>query len=83
MGDPEFLGALQNATTVLSNGLCTEDKDDYTQAAIEWSAESPPPHIQSRYVMLHIVSHTIHPAFISDGKLYAQVDNLGLPKPIV
>jgi hypothetical protein len=63
-GDPEFWGALQNATTVLWNGLCTEDTDDYTQAAIEWSMESLPPHIQLRYVMLHIVSHTIHPAFI-------------------
>jgi hypothetical protein len=47
-GDPAFLGALQDATTILWNKLSFEDQEDYVQAAKEWSADQPPSNIQSR-----------------------------------
>ena len=53
-GQPGFLGALQDATTVLLNELSPEDLEEYAQAAKEWSTESPPPHVQSRCVGLHV-----------------------------
>jgi hypothetical protein len=49
-GELGFLGALQDATTVLLDGLSAEDRDEYAEAAAEWSAQAPPPHIQSRCV---------------------------------
>ena len=51
-GQPGFLGALQDATTALLNGLSPEDLEEYAKAAKDWSNESPPPHIQSRSVDL-------------------------------
>lgn len=47
-GHPAFLGALQDATTTLWNKLSPEDKEDYVDAAMEWSQAYPPKHIQSR-----------------------------------
>jgi hypothetical protein len=47
-GHPQYLGALQNATTTLWNGLEDNVKEDYIQAAKEWTTEAPPKHIQSR-----------------------------------
>ncbi|KAF8263643.1 hypothetical protein EI94DRAFT_1703852 [Lactarius quietus] len=47
-GAPGFLGALQDATTVLWNTLDADDQEDYAQAAKEWSQDAPPTHIQSR-----------------------------------
>ncbi|KAN0129861.1 hypothetical protein V8E53_012333 [Lactarius tabidus] len=47
-GHPQFLGALQNATTALWNALAPDDRDDYCKAAKEWSDDMPPKHIQSR-----------------------------------
>jgi hypothetical protein len=47
-GHPQFLGALQNATTTLWNNQEDDVKEDYIQAAKDWTAESPPRHIQSR-----------------------------------
>jgi hypothetical protein len=52
-GHPQFLGALQNATTALWNALAPDDRDDYCKAAKEWSDDTPPKHIQSRYVIGH------------------------------
>jgi hypothetical protein len=49
-GEPGFLGALQTATTILLNDLSPEDREEYAQAAVEWSTEALPPHIQSRCV---------------------------------
>jgi len=49
-GQPGFLGALQDATTILLNDLEPEDLEEYAQMAVEWSAVSPPPKIQSRCV---------------------------------
>ncbi|KAN0136534.1 hypothetical protein V8E53_005581 [Lactarius tabidus] len=43
LGKPGFLGALQDATTVLLDGLSAEDCDKYAEAAAEWSAQAPPP----------------------------------------
>jgi hypothetical protein len=48
LGHPQFLGALQNATTTLWKALASEDRDDYSKAAKEWSDDTPPKHIQSR-----------------------------------
>jgi hypothetical protein len=48
-GQPGFLGALQDATTILLDDLSLEDRQEYTDAAVQWSTEAPPPHIQSRY----------------------------------
>ena len=42
-----FWGALQDVTTVLWNALPTDDQADYTQAAKEWSEDTPPSHVQS------------------------------------
>ncbi|KAF8257633.1 hypothetical protein EI94DRAFT_1708787 [Lactarius quietus] len=42
-GAPGFLGALQDATTVLWNALDADDQEDYAQAAKEWSQDAPPP----------------------------------------
>ncbi|KAN0140679.1 hypothetical protein V8E53_001506 [Lactarius tabidus] len=47
-GHPQFLGALQNATTTLWNDLDDELQEEYMQAAKDWSTEAPPKHIQSR-----------------------------------
>ncbi|KAF8263449.1 hypothetical protein EI94DRAFT_1807172 [Lactarius quietus] len=47
-GAPGFLGALQDATTVLWNTLDADDQEDYAQAAKEWSQDAPPAHVQSR-----------------------------------
>jgi hypothetical protein len=47
-GDPEFLGALQNALTLLWDGQPPKDREEYFQAAKEWSENHPPKHIQSR-----------------------------------
>jgi hypothetical protein len=47
-GEPGFLGALQDATTSLLDDLTPEDRQEYADAAVEWTAETPPPHIQSR-----------------------------------
>ncbi|KAF8261343.1 hypothetical protein EI94DRAFT_1705592 [Lactarius quietus] len=47
-GAPGFLGALQDATTVLWNTLDADDQEDYAQAAKEWSQDAPPTHVQSR-----------------------------------
>jgi hypothetical protein len=52
-GELGFLGALQNATTILLNDLSPEDQGEYTQAAVEWLLEALPPHIQSRCVQWH------------------------------
>jgi hypothetical protein len=49
LGQPGFLGALQDATTILLDDLSLEDHQEYTDAAVQWSTEAPPPHIQSRY----------------------------------
>jgi hypothetical protein len=54
-GDPDFLGALQNATTTLWNKLSPGDQDDYAQAAKEWSEDTPPRHIQSRCAIIYII----------------------------
>jgi hypothetical protein len=35
LGEPGFLGALQNATTILLNDLSPEDWEEYAQAAVE------------------------------------------------
>ena len=51
-GHPGFLGALQDATTSLWDALSSEVQDDYVQAAKEWSADTPPRHIQSRYAII-------------------------------
>jgi len=56
-GHPQFLGALQRATTSLWDALSPEDVADYVKAAKEWSAESPPSHIQSRWAIVDIISH--------------------------
>ncbi|KAF8270246.1 hypothetical protein EI94DRAFT_1698918 [Lactarius quietus] len=48
LGAPGFLGALQDATTVLWNTLDADDQEDYAQAAKEWSQDAPPTHVQSR-----------------------------------
>jgi hypothetical protein len=53
LGELGFLGALQNATTILLDDLSPEDHEEYAQAAVEWSMEAPPPHIQSRCVPRH------------------------------
>ena len=47
-GHSQFLGALQRATTALWAAVDLEDKEDYVQAAVEWSEQAPPSHIQSR-----------------------------------
>jgi hypothetical protein len=47
-GSPGFLGALQDATTVLLDDLSPEDLEEYAQAARDWSAVAPPPQIQAR-----------------------------------
>ncbi|KAF8268580.1 hypothetical protein EI94DRAFT_1800312 [Lactarius quietus] len=47
-GAPGFLGALQDATTVLWNALDADDQEDYAQAAKEWSQDASPAHVQSR-----------------------------------
>ncbi|KAF8261854.1 hypothetical protein EI94DRAFT_1809664 [Lactarius quietus] len=47
-GAPGFLGALQDATTVLWNTLDADDQEDSAQAAKEWSQDAPPAHVQSR-----------------------------------
>jgi hypothetical protein len=52
-GHPEFLGALQNATTTLWEALCSRDQGDYIRAAQEWSEESPPPDVQSRCTVIY------------------------------
>ncbi|KAN0139732.1 hypothetical protein V8E53_002394 [Lactarius tabidus] len=46
-GHPQFLGALQNATTTLWNDLDNDLQEEYMQAAKDWSTEAPPKHIQS------------------------------------
>ncbi|KAF8263807.1 hypothetical protein EI94DRAFT_1703734 [Lactarius quietus] len=48
LGAPGFLGALQDATTVLWNTLDADDQEDYAQAAKEWSQDASPAHVQSR-----------------------------------
>ena len=53
-GHPGFLGALQDATTSLWDALSSEVQDDYVQATKEWSADSLPWHIQSRYAMIWV-----------------------------
>jgi hypothetical protein len=52
-GKPGFLGALQDATTVLLDELSAEDQEEYAEAAAEWLAQALPPHIQSRCVYSH------------------------------
>ena len=47
-GHPKFLGALQRATTTLWTAVHPSDKEDYVQAAKEWSDQSPPSDVQSR-----------------------------------
>jgi hypothetical protein len=47
-GHPKFLGALQRATTSLWTAVHPRDKEDYAQAAKEWSVQSPPKDVQSR-----------------------------------
>jgi hypothetical protein len=47
-GHPQFLGALQNATTTLWNDLDDDLQEEYMQVAKDWSTEAPPKHIQSR-----------------------------------
>ena len=49
LGASGFWGALQDATTVLWNALPADDQADYTQAAKEWSEDTPPSHVQSRW----------------------------------
>jgi hypothetical protein len=39
LGEPGFLGALQNTTTILLNDLSPEDREEYAQSAVEWSIE--------------------------------------------
>jgi hypothetical protein len=53
LGELGFLGALQNATTILLDDLSPEDHEEYAQVAVEWSTEALPPHIQSRCVLRH------------------------------
>ncbi|KAH9047244.1 hypothetical protein EDB84DRAFT_1435042 [Lactarius hengduanensis] len=48
LGDPAFLGALQDATTALWNEVSPEDQVDYVDSAREWSEKTPPKYIQSR-----------------------------------
>ncbi|KAH9012464.1 hypothetical protein EDB84DRAFT_1569213 [Lactarius hengduanensis] len=48
LGDPAFLGALQDATTTLWTELSPEVQEDYVKAAKEWSEETPPKDVQSR-----------------------------------
>ncbi|KAN0138807.1 hypothetical protein V8E53_003195 [Lactarius tabidus] len=50
-GKPGFLGALQDATTVLLDELSAEDWEEYAEAAAKWSAQAQPPHIQSRMAL--------------------------------
>jgi hypothetical protein len=33
---------------------CPEDGEEYAEAAVEWSVEALPPHIQSTCVFIHI-----------------------------
>jgi hypothetical protein len=47
-GHPKFLGALQHAKATLWNNLADDVQDDYDEAAKDWTAETPPSHIQSR-----------------------------------
>ena len=49
-GHPQFLGALQNATTTLWDAEPPQSKDDYIKAAKDWSNGTPPKDVQSRYV---------------------------------
>ncbi|KAH9007820.1 hypothetical protein EDB85DRAFT_2165197 [Lactarius pseudohatsudake] len=42
LGDPAFLGVLQDATTTLWKELSPMDQQDYVKAAREWSEETPP-----------------------------------------
>jgi hypothetical protein len=58
LGDPAFLGCLQDATTYLWKALAPEDREDYASAAKEWSEDVPPKHIQSRYAIVFI-SHML------------------------
>jgi len=55
-GHPKFLGALQNATTKLWKALAPEDREEYSQAAKDWSEKAPPKHIQSRYVLVNLLT---------------------------
>ncbi|KAH8985230.1 hypothetical protein EDB86DRAFT_2833172 [Lactarius hatsudake] len=48
LGDPAFLGALQDATTTLWTELSPEVQEDYVKAAKEWSEETPLKDIQLR-----------------------------------
>ncbi|KAN0131057.1 hypothetical protein V8E53_011193 [Lactarius tabidus] len=59
-GEPGFLGALQDATTSLLDDLTPEDRQEYADAAVEWTAETPPPHIQSR------MASSMHKRIIQD-----------------
>ena len=47
-GDPDYLGALQIATSTLWNELSPEVREDYVQAAKGWSGDTPPKDIQTR-----------------------------------
>ena len=80
-GELGFLGALQDATTVMLNALSPEDLKDYAQAAKEWSQKSPPPQIQSRCVVLY--SPLAFLTQIQDGSIHVQADHPGLPEATV
>ncbi|KAH9017597.1 hypothetical protein EDB84DRAFT_1276507, partial [Lactarius hengduanensis] len=58
-GDPAFLGALQDATTTLWTELSPEVQEDYVKAAKEWSEETPPKDVQSRYSSIRIMYQSI------------------------
>ena len=54
-GAPGFLGEFQKTTTVMLNALEPEERAIYAKAATDWTADAPPPKVQSRlacYILL-------------------------------
>ena len=76
-----FLGALQDATTVMLNALSLEDLKNYAQAVKEWFQKSSPPQIQSGCVVLY--SPLAFLTQIQDSSIHAQADHPGLPETTV
>ncbi|KAN0127804.1 hypothetical protein V8E53_014360 [Lactarius tabidus] len=69
-GHPQFLGALQNATTTLWNDLDDDLQEEYMQAAKDWLTEAPPKHIQSR------MASSMHKRIIQDFQSQLKDHNL-------
>jgi hypothetical protein len=49
-GTAGFLGEFQKSTTVMLNALEPHELEIYVNAVKEWSADAPPPYVQSRLV---------------------------------